>query len=162
MTVVREAWLKQRFEDLRQCLRDQTIDHRGNAQLSHSPSVWLRDLHQADRARFVSTIQYCGTDILPVPRQVDAQVLDRHLVDVRRALVAFHPLQGTRHVHSFDHRFEKRHRFRTIGLLTRQYCLVCGLCASGQRFACSFLQTHPRGGALAAQLAVPLVGPAED
>jgi len=36
-------------------------------------------------------------------------------------------------------------------------CLICGSCSSGREFACGFLQTPPRGDALAVRLTVPVI-----
>ena len=50
--------------------------------------------------------------------------------------------------------------YRASGLVApspRYGCLLCGSCSSGQEFACSFLPTTPRDGAVAVQLAVPAI-----
>ena len=52
----------------------------------------LGNVHRAHRLRHAASLQYRLSDARPMWLRVRLQLLDRHLVDAARALVAHHPL----------------------------------------------------------------------
>ncbi len=53
----REGGIEDRLQHLPNRLLHQTVNHRGNAQLSHSLAAGLGDLHPAHRLRLVAAVQ---------------------------------------------------------------------------------------------------------
>jgi hypothetical protein len=87
-----------------QGLLNEPIHNCWNAQLPHS-TIGLRYLHASHRLRLVCAVQQVCFDLCPMLLQVRLQLLDRHFINARRALVAHHPRIGIEQVLTCDHCF---------------------------------------------------------
>jgi len=70
VAVVRERPVPSPLQNLHHRLLDESIQHGGNAQLSHSSSVRLGDFHPSDRLQFVGPVQQLFPYGWPVPPQI--------------------------------------------------------------------------------------------
>ena len=81
------------LDDLRQRLLDESVRYRRDAKESFS-AVWLWDFHALDWFGPVSARHQLRADAGPIRFQMDAEFIDAHAVNARRAFVALDPLQG--------------------------------------------------------------------
>jgi site-specific DNA recombinase len=89
IAVFRERSVPAPLQRLPHRLLDEPIQHRWNAQLTHS-AVRLRDLHPFHRLGSIGSAEELFSDGWPVLFQVSRQLLDSHPVDARTPLVGFH------------------------------------------------------------------------
>src|SRR6267378_515562 len=89
IAVFRERSVPAPLQRLPHRLLDEPIQHRWNAQLTHS-AVRLRDLHPFHRLGSIGSAEELFSDGWPVLFQVSRQWLDSHPVDARTPLVGFH------------------------------------------------------------------------
>ena len=105
-----EQWLKeevhQGLQHLQQCLLDQSIQHRGNAQLALAP-VRLGNHHLAHRLRPVRARQQRLTGLRPGRAQPLGRLLDVEPVHPRRAFVGLDPLPRRLQVLSRQRRLQQ-------------------------------------------------------
>ena len=89
IAVFRERSVPAPLQYLHHRLRDQSIQHRRNAQLAHS-AVRLRDFHPFHWLWCVGSVEELFADDWPVLFQVSRQFLDGHPVDARTPFIGFH------------------------------------------------------------------------
>src|SRR6266851_5144779 len=102
----REGRLKDRLQYLMQCLLNQAIHHRRNAQRTH-PALRLGNVHPAYRHRPVSACQQSGPNPRPVPFQMILELGHSQLIHSGCALVLDHPLIRELEVAAFHHDFHQ-------------------------------------------------------
>jgi hypothetical protein len=88
------------LQHLQHRLLDESIQHRGDAQLSHS-SVRLGDFNPPHRLRLVGPVQKLYSDGWPVLFQV-RDTADGHPIDARTTVVGLHPLYCVLQILSFN------------------------------------------------------------
>lgn len=111
VTVVREQRVEDWRELLQQSLLDQAIRHIGDTQLTGS-AFGLGDVDGAHTLRVILASQQPSLEDRPILFHVARQVVDRHAIGTRRALVADYALIRTLEVGRCEHPRHQRVRLR--------------------------------------------------
>ncbi|MNM54654.1 hypothetical protein D3C81_657810 [compost metagenome] len=120
VAVVREQRIKDRCELLQQSLLDQAIHDTGNAQL---PCSTFGDVDGAYTLRLVLAGQQPSLEDRPILFHVACQLVDRHAIGTRCALVADYALIRTLEVSRCKHPRHQRVRLRVRPRHRRRRCL---------------------------------------
>ena len=102
-----ELWL----QNLQQCLLDQSIQYRRDAQCAY-PAIGLGYVHFANRRRHVFARQKCCLDAWPVLLQPCLELVHGEPIDSCRALVPHVPLIRSPEVATFDYGVHLPQSFR--------------------------------------------------
>ncbi|MNF81553.1 hypothetical protein D3C84_638300 [compost metagenome] len=122
VAVVREQRIEERRELLQQRLLDQAIHDAGNAQLS-CPALGFGDVNGAYTLRVIFAGQQSVLENRPILFHVVCQLVDRHAIGTRCALVADHALIRTPEVGRCKHPRHQRVRLRVRPRHRRRRCL---------------------------------------
>ncbi len=122
VAVIREQRVEDRRELLQQGLLDQAIHDTGNAQLPCSTfGFW--DFNGAHTLRVIHAGQQPSLESRPILFRVVRQLIDRHAIGTRCALVADHTLIRTPEVGRCKHPLHQRVRLRVRPRHRRRRCL---------------------------------------
>jgi site-specific DNA recombinase len=101
-----EGWIKDRLKNLQECLLDQAVRHRRDAEFALATSR-LRNHHATHRVWPVRPLQQAVADGGPVGFQQRGGLVDVQPVHARRSLVGSHPLHRQQQVLSRQDRCQQ-------------------------------------------------------
>ncbi|MNV42734.1 hypothetical protein D3C71_1344190 [compost metagenome] len=122
VAVIREQRIEDRRELLQQCLLDQAIHDAGNTQLPCS-AFGFGNVDGAYTLRVIFANQQPGLEDRPILFHVACQLVDRHAIGTRCALVADYALIRTLEVSRCKHPLHQRVRLRVRPRHRRRRCL---------------------------------------
>ena len=103
--------IEQRLQNLIECLLNQAVQHRRNAQHAN-PALRLGYLHFAHRLRLIHARQQVLSYPYPVPLKPWFELGNRESIDSRRSFVLHHAIIGLEQVVAFHHGFHQPQRLR--------------------------------------------------